>query len=39
MTSDKANNLRDQIYGKIPADEDLLCRNCNLSAVDFSFGL
>tara|TARA_B100000945_G_scaffold319933_1_gene328491 strand:+ start:411 stop:1295 length:885 start_codon:yes stop_codon:yes gene_type:complete len=36
MTSDKANNLRDQIYGKIPADEDLLCRNCNLSVVDFS---
>ena len=36
MTFDKANNLRDQIYGKIPADEDLLCRNCNLSAVDFS---
>ena len=35
MNSPEANNLRDQMYGKIPADKDLLCRKCSYSVIDF----
>jgi radical SAM protein with 4Fe4S-binding SPASM domain len=30
----EATHLRDQIYGKTPADKDLICRKCTHSVID-----
>ena len=34
LNTKEANHLRDQIYGKKPADKDLICRKCIDSVMD-----